>query len=199
MERLANALPAQIDQLDLAGDNHNRVNAAHRILVAMQAGVCATGSMRTGANYDSHSNHDTNHGNGTVHLTRLLDYIWTKAAELGIANRLIVHVTSDVGRTPRYNNNNGKDHWSNGSAVIMMKNQSWTDRVVGLSGPKHEKLTIDPQTLQEDPDGLRLRTGHIHQALRQILGIDQHPLAQEFPLNLPSINVFGPNSSPVNV
>ena len=201
MERLNTELEATgaIDTLDLSGEEHNRVSQAHRFLVAAKAGVCVAGAIRTGHNYDSHKEHDENHEPGTVHLTRLLDYVWTKATTMGIDDRLVVFVSSDVGRTPHYNANNGKDHWSNGQAMIMMRNQSWTNRVVGLSGPTHEKLNINPDTLQEDPDGVRLQTGHVQLALREILGIKDHPLAQRYGIDLPEINVFGSATSPVNV
>lgn len=188
-----------IDTVDLAGDAHNRISQAHRFLIAAKAGVCVTGSISTGYGYDSHRNHDASHEVGTRYLTRLLDYVWTKAAAMGIDDRLVVYVTSDVGRTPRYNSNNGKDHWSNGHAMIMMRYQDWTNRVVGISGPKHEKLMINPATLQLDPEGVRLETGHVQMALRQILGIEDHQLAQKFAINLPEIDLFGSASSPVNV
>lgn len=199
MEQLAAALPDQVDSTDLAGDNHNRVSAMHRILVAMQAGVCVTANLRTGSSYDTHSDHDARHLNGVIHLTRLLDYTMSKAAALGLADRLIIHVASDVGRTPHYNSNNGKDHWSNGSSMIMASGQPWTNRVVGVSGPRHEKLNIDAETLQPNPDGVRLRTAHVQSTLRQILGIDSHPLVQQYPLAVPPIATLGSNSSPVNV
>ena len=192
LERLADVVPESLDAVDLAGDGHNRVSAVHRFLIAIQAGLCVTANLRTGHNYDSHGNHDANHETGARHLTRLLDYLWTKAEVLGISDRLVVHVTSDVGRTPWYNGSNGKDHWSNGSAWIMMANQPWTDRSVGLSGPAHEKLDIDPVTLQPSATGERLRTAHVQVALRRILGIDQTPLAGQFPLDVPEIDLLNP-------
>jgi hypothetical protein len=111
---------------------------------------------------------------------------------LGISDRLVVQVTSDVGRTPWYNGSNGKNHWSNGSAWIMMANQPWTDRSVGLSGPAHEKLDIDPVTLQPSATGERLRTAHVQVALRRILGIDQTALAGQYPLDVPEIDLLNP-------
>ena len=60
-----------------------------------------------------------------------LDYLWTYAEQLGIADRLLVVVSSDFSRTPYYNSGNGKDHWNIGSYVIMEKNRSFTNRAVG--------------------------------------------------------------------
>ena len=87
-----------------------------------------------------------------------------------------------------------------GSSVIMMKNRPWTNRVVGVSGPEHQKLKIDPVTLLEDANGVQLQTAHVHRALRVILGIDSDPLASRFALGGPDIGLLDPNhASPVPV
>lgn len=200
MGELEAYLPDTIDTLDLKGEDRGRISVVHRFLVAVQAGVCVTASVRSRRGFDTHSNHDALHTNAMIDLVRTLDYLWAKAEELGISDRLLVHVTSDVGRTPWYNGANGKDHWSSGSSMIMMKNQSWTNRVVGMSGPAHEKVDIDPFTLQESSTGERLMTAHVHRALRRILGIDAHPLAQQYAFGVPEIDLLNPAvSSPVNV
>ena len=200
MDRLAMELPASFDTLDLKGGSEAKISKLHRTLVAIKAGVCVTANIRTNNGFDSHSDHDANHDQSLRELTRTLDYLWTKAEVLGIDERLVVHVTSDVGRTPFYNDNAGKDHWSSGSTIIMMKNQNWTNRVVGLSGPEHEKTKINPVTLQEDSAGVTLKSAHVHRALRKILGIDKHPLSQKFSCIEPEIDMFNASiSSPVNV
>lgn len=201
MSSLAAALPDSIDTLDLKGEKVGLVSPVHRFLIAIQAGVCATASMLTTAGFDTHSNHDAIHPNSLKQLTRTVDYLWTKAEAMGIADRLVVHLSSDVGRTPGYNANNGKDHWSLGSTVIMMKNQPWTNRVVGISGPNHEKVAIDPLTLQAKTTGVQLRMAHVHQALRSILGVDpQQALALRYPFSEPDIGLLNPSySSPLQV
>ena len=126
----------------------------------------------------------------------MLDYLWTKATNLGVADRLIVHVTSDVGRRPFYNARGGKDHASVGSDLIMRRNVTWTNRIVGATGPGHEKLAINPVTLQVDETfGTRLRPSHVQNELRRLLGIDGHPLAQRFPLDAGPVAIFNPNAA----
>lgn len=199
MDQLSDALPDVIDTVDLKGTNSGMVSEIHRFLVAVQAGICVTANVSTGG-FDTHSNHDARHAAALTRLTRAVDYLWTKAEEIGIADRILVHLTSDVGRTPRYNGNNGKDHWSNGSSVLMMKGQPWTNRVVGLSGPAHQKVNIDPATLQEDANGERLRMPHVHRALRRVLGIENDPICQQYDFGAPEIDLLNPsNQSPVNV
>jgi len=201
MDELAAALPATIDTLDLKGGSDAKISTVHRLLVAIKAGICVTASLSTRSGFDTHSTHDTNHAAALTELTRTVDYLWTKAEEMGIADRLVVHITSDVGRTPHYNANDGKDHWSLGSSVVMMKNQNWTNRVVGLSGPEHQKVNIHPDTLQEDATGVRLQTAHVHRALRTILGIATDPLALKFDFKVPEIGGFfdADQGSPVPV
>jgi hypothetical protein len=200
MESLALSLPATLDTLDLKGESIAKISTVHRFLVAIKAGICVTASMNLRSGFDTHSNHDVAQADAIKELTRTLDYLWTKAEEIGIADRLLVHVSSDVGRAPAYNAGGGKDHWSLGSSLIMAKNQTWTNRVVGVSGPEHQKLNIDPVTLQEDPAGVRLHTAHVHRALRDVLGIGLDPLARRFDFTVPEIGVLdSAQSSPISV
>lgn len=189
LANLSEALPDTLDNVDLKGDQRNYLRQLHLFLVMAKAGMTATGSFSVGG-WDSHGNHDQRHNNTLVNLTRGLDYLWTKAETLGLADRLIVHVTSDVGRTPHYNANDGKDHWSVGSDVIMMKNASWANRIVGASGAGHERTKINPSTLAVDENGVYLRPKHVHAALRQLLGIDQHAFAQRYALDAESLPIF---------
>lgn len=179
---LGNVLPESLDSTDLQGENRGTVRNLHLFLVMAAAGMTATGSFSVGG-WDSHGNHDARHTGTLTNLTRSLDYLWTKAESMGLAERLLVHVTSDVGRTPHYNANNGKDHWSVGSDIIMMKNAPWANRIVGASGERHQRTKINPTTLAVDPNGVYLRPKHVHHALRQLLGIDQHAHALRYSLD----------------
>ena len=69
---------------------------------------------------------------------------WDYAEEHGVANRMVVVIGSDFGRTNFYNSVNGKDHWPIGSYVVMEKNRSWTGRAVGETDGLHFAYKIDP-------------------------------------------------------
>ena len=190
MQALSSVLPSSLDTLDLQGTKRNGIRELHMFLVLAAAGLTATGSFGTGG-WDSHGNHDTAHANTLTDLTRLLDYTWTKAESMGLAERLIVHVTSDVGRTPSYNATNGKDHWSIGADFLMAKNAPWGNRIVGVSGANHEQVKINPSTLKrDDTNGIYLQTKHVHAALRELLGISNHPLAQRYDLKAEALPLF---------
>lgn len=188
---LGSVLPATLDSKDLAGQSRGGIRELHMFLTLAAAGMTATGSFGTGG-FDTHGNHDANHANALVNTTRLLDYLWTKAESMGIADRLIVHVTSDVGRTPEYNAGNGKDHWSLGSDIVMMKNAPWANRIAGISGPAHEKRAINPDTLQLSETGVQLQPRHVQSELRKLLGIDSHALAQRYALKAEPMALFNP-------
>ncbi|MCX8114235.1 MAG: DUF1501 domain-containing protein [Burkholderiaceae bacterium] len=161
LQRVSQFLPATLDNFP----------AAHVGLIAAQAGITSTIQLTSGG-FDTHSNHDAQMATALPRLTDLVDYIWQKSAALGIANRILVRIYSEFGRTP-LNNSNGKDHWSVGSQVLMEAAPAWGNRVFGASGPRHQALRINPATGAVDPtNGVIITPRHIHAALRTYLGIN---------------------------
>lgn len=177
MQRVAQFLPTTLDAFP----------AAHVGLVAAQAGITSTIQLSS-EGFDTHSNHDAGMANALPRLTDLVDYIWQKAAALGIANRILVRIYSEFGRTP-LNSGNGKDHWSVGSQVIMEAAPPWGNRVFGASGPRHQALRINTATGAVDPtSGVLIRPRHIHAALRSYLGINTTD--PRFDLKVPANEMF---------
>jgi uncharacterized protein (DUF1501 family) len=86
-----------------------------------------------------------------------------------------------MGRTPNYNNGNGKDHWSIGSIMFLGRGVKG-GRVIGATDEKQFLVPLDPKTLQTDPKGIRLRPEHLHLALRDLSGIENHAYSKQFPL-----------------
>lgn len=160
-------------------------------LLAFKAGVSLSADVIQGG-FDTHANQDDLLSPLLAGVTDALDYAWTYAAELGIADRLTVVMGSDFGRTPGYNSGNGKDHWPISSMLVMQKNAGFANRVVGLSDPGHRALAINPQTLQADSKGITLKPAHVHKALRKRLGLADSPLAQLFPFSMTEdLPIFG--------
>jgi uncharacterized protein (DUF1501 family) len=188
LEELRAVLPPSFDHFSEA------VADAHQILLTFQAGVTVAGTLSL-PNWDAHFGYDALHPARLMVLTALLDYVWTKAEALGIAQRLVVHVSSDVGRAPFYNPIEGKDHHDVASNLIMMKNASWANRVVGMSGPRHEPLAVDPVTLQPSLGGVVLEPAHVHRALRRILGIQESSLAQRFEFDAAPVELIDTSAS----
>ena len=116
-----------------------------------------------------------------------IGYFWDYAEELGIAERIMLVIGSDFGRTNFYNDGNGKDHWPVGSYIIMEKNAPWGNRVVGVTDDLHFAQRIDPTTLKESRDGVLITPAHVHQAVQEYLGLDQY--ARDIGLSLPGSRV----------
>ena len=134
--------------------------------------------------FDSHDDNDMRQEVLLSNLTQSVDYLWDYAEEQGLADRLVVVLGSDFGRTNFYNADDGKDHWPIGSYVIMEKHQPWTNRVVGETDGLHFAHRINPMTLErDDRNGTIIYPKHVHKALRRYLGVERSSGAQLFPFN----------------
>ena len=134
--------------------------------------------------FDTHDNHDPDQNWLLGNLTDSIDYLWDYAELHGVADRMVVVMGSDFGRTNKYNSDLGKDHWPIGSFIIMEKNQRWTNRVIGETDELHFARKIDPRTLQRnDAVGTRIHPKHIHKALRKYLGVGDTADSLRFPFN----------------
>ena len=104
-----------------------------------------------------------------------------------MADRMVVVMGSDFGRTNKYNSQDGKDHWPYGSFIVMEKNQPWTNRVAGETDERHFAYNMDPATLkragENNPNGTHIYPKHVHKALRRYLGIENSLGARPFPFN----------------
>ena len=156
---------------------------AQLTVLAFKTGVAVSADLWLGG-FDTHAYHDPEHEWLLGNLTDSVDYLWEHAEEHGVADRMVVVIGSDFGRTNSYNAQDGKDHWPIGSYVIMEKNQSWTNRTVGETDGLHFAHRIDPQTLRrDDAGGTIIYPKHVHKALRRYFGIENSPGAQRFSFN----------------
>ena len=172
----------------------NDFRAAQLALLAYQSGLCV--SAQLGFNgFDTHQDHDEDHISSLEKLTDLVAFIYDTAEAAGFADKIVLTMSSDFGRTPYYNAGGGQDHWPIASAILIQQGASWGNRVVGATNEVHQALNINPSTLQIDSSssGIRLEPKHLQQAVREIAGIDQSSISQMFPLNAESVNFF--NSS----
>lgn len=190
---LSDVLPSSIvDPTDRDGLYNPLLPQAQMALAAYQAGLCICADMIL-YGFDTHSDHDAQHEPELTRLVNGIDYLWETAETLGIADRLVVFVTSDFSRTPWYNDSNGKDHWPIGSALFMQKNATWGNRVIGRTDNQQNADLINPTTLQVDNDaGIQLYPAHIQLALRQLAGVADHTAANAFPLDVDLLDLFNP-------
>lgn len=195
--QLANASRDQLilfsDLLPATFESDNDFRATQLALLAYQAGLCVSCQIGFGG-FDTHQNHDATHYGFITKLTDLVTYIFDKAELGGYANKVVITVGSDFGRTPYYNTGGGKDHWPIGSALLIQKGATWGNRVVGATDGVHNALKINPTTLKVDSSsaGIKLEPKHLQQAIRQLAGVDKSAAALEFPLNAEAVDFFNP-------
>ena len=156
---------------------------AQLTVLAFKTGAAVSADLWLGG-FDTHSYHDPDHEWLLGNLTDSVDYLWEYAEEHGVADRMVVVIGSDFGRTNYYNAQSGKDHWPIGSFVVMEKNQPWTGRAVGETDGLHFAERVNPRTLgRDDRTGTIIYPKHVHKALRRYLGIENSVGAQRFPFN----------------
>ena len=127
LKSFADAIPPE-DQLERAreftGPDGNVENdgglrrQAQIAVLAFKTGVAVSADLFIGG-FDTHSMNDPYQGWVLGALTDSVDYLWDYAEEHGVADRMVVVMGSDFGRTNFYNADDGKDHWPIGSFVIM--------------------------------------------------------------------------------
>ena len=145
--------------------------------------MCVSANLDIGQ-FDSHANNDPDQMKLIPEFLAGIAYLIRRAGELKIREQLVVIVQSEMGRTPTYNKGNGKDHWSIGSIMFLGKGIRG-NRVVGATDEKQFAVPIDPATLKLDKQsGIRVRPEHVHEALRELAGIADHPASKKFPLGV---------------
>jgi hypothetical protein len=193
LRALFDGLPDElVSSTDKDGFNNPLLRQAHLALVSCSAGLTVAFDLEIGG-FDTHQGHDARHRTGFMQLTNGIQFLWDTAEELGIADRLVVMVGSDFGRTPWYNDGQGKDHWPVTSVMLMKKNAPWGNRVIGASDEGHNTLPLDPVTLQEAPsgNGVVLTPADVQYALRSVAGVENDPVSRRFPLGTAGYDFFG--------
>ncbi|MGK4004187.1 DUF1501 domain-containing protein [Sorangium sp. So ce1036] len=175
-----NELKQLIQYLPEEFENASLRRQAQLALAAYRAGICVSANLSLGG-FDTHGNHDDSHIPRLDQICDGVDFLLTAAEEQGIADRIVIVVGSDFGRTPGYNQGNGKDHW-NISSMMLAGAGIPGNRVIGVTDERHNPIALDPATLEPREGGIRIKPGHIHKALRKLAGIAEDPLVQRFPL-----------------
>lgn len=151
------------------------------ILRCFQAGVSVSATYAQGG-FDTHAQHDTNQAEALGVFLARLRYVLLRAQQLGLRDKLFVLVTSDFGRTPRYNTGDGKDDWNVTSALLVGPGVRG-NRAVGRTDEGHKALGVKRDAPGEaDPNGVRVHASHLHGELRRVLGVDKAAFIGQFPL-----------------
>ncbi len=173
------------------GAARNLFLQAQIAFAAFEAGAGAAAQLRLGG-FDTHGNHDRSHYPLLMNFLAGIDNIISDATARGLAENLIIIIGSDFGRTNRYNGNGGKDHWPHGSVMVWAGPNFFNgNRVVGATDDNQVSKELDLNTLQPDPQGVRLTPEYVHQAIRDLLGIAQRPqVVSRFPFSENVVPIF---------
>jgi hypothetical protein len=149
-------------------------------IAGYRTGITISANLSTGG-FDTHSDHVNRQTQALDRLSSGIDEIWDEVVLHGLEDRVVILVTSDFGRTPGFNDGNGKDHWPVTSMMVMGPGIVG-NRVVGASDEGHRGLTVDPVTLAPDPEGIVLTPAHVSRALRELAGVSSSVGARAFPI-----------------
>ena len=176
IQLLSKALPEQLDN----GGNP-LIRQSQLAVAAFESGLAVSANLVIGG-FDTHGNHDDSHFPRLGQLMEGVDALWSLAEARGIAHRLTIIVGSDFGRTPGYNDGNGKDHWTVGSMLILSP-EIPGDRVIGATDDTFRHKKLDLGSLEVGgADALKL--GHVHKWLRKFAGIADHPIVRRYPISV---------------
>ena len=154
-------------------------------------GAAATAQIDMGG-FDTHNDHDARHYPRLMDHLAAVDNIITDAMARGIGNNLIIVMGSYFARTNKYNNDNGKDHWSHTSMMVWgAPAHLQGNRVIGATDDLQRSMKVNPSTLALDNNGVEMSPEYLHQALRSLAGIDMNPgVAGVFPFAEQVLPIF---------
>lgn len=180
-EQGADGLRRLQDYLPTLDRSDNPLNRQSQLaLAAYRAGISVSANLTING-FDTHDNHDERHIPLIDKILQGINFLWDEAERQGIADRLVVVVGSDFGRTPRYNNKAGKDHWSITSMMLMGAGIQG-NRVIGKTDEGLQAMELSASTLAPDPSGIVIEPKHIHHSLRRLTRLSGGELDKRFPI-----------------
>lgn len=156
-------------------------------IAAFASGLAVSANLSAGG-FDTHGDHDEDQTSSLTELLEGVDHLWEQIVEQGLEDKVTIVMGSDFGRTPFYNDGDGKDHW-NVTSIMAMGAGITGNRVVGATNEKFEAMTINPDTLESDSSGIIVTPQHVHRSLRDFLGV-QSDLDDLFPIGVETLDLF---------
>ncbi|MES2663643.1 MAG: DUF1501 domain-containing protein [Pseudomonadota bacterium] len=172
------------EKMPITLEQNGRFSAIQYICAAMAANLTVSGQLSLGGSWDTHDSHDVNAGYCLKYMVEGLDFLCQEAARQGILDRLNIMVTSDFGRTPYYNSDNGKDHWTVGSMLFMGPDFDG-NRMINATNSNAHAIKMNLNTMVPDENGEKITAKMIHKTLRAITGTVDSPMDRKIPIDAP--------------
>jgi uncharacterized protein (DUF1501 family) len=149
-------------------------------------------SMQVGfGGFDTHGNHDNSHFFRIRTVLQDLHFLFKALDAYGVLDQTTVIVGSDFGRTPWFNDGNGKDHWAVSSYLLF------GNHVAGGTEVRATDDLVNAVNVDNSGNDLvvggstRMTAAHLHQQLRKKAGIEGTAEAMQFPIDAGELNMFG--------
>lgn len=176
-----NAINTKVGDFNQFGSGQGMARQAQVAIASYKAGLTQSVNLSAGG-FDTHSQHDQSQQAAQDALRNGVMALFDIAEAAGCADDMFVVVGSDFGRTPKYNDGNGKDHWSVGS-MLLLSSHIPGNRVIGATTDVFSYEKLDLATLKVGGNGV-LKNGHIHKWLRSFAGIADHPVVRRYPISV---------------
>ena len=110
-------------------------------LLVFQSGLGVAADLSLGG-FDSHDENEPIREALLSHTKAGLSILLGHCDSLGLADRILLVIGSDFGRTNFINETNGKDHWPIGSYILMEQGAPWGDRALSARQMKSSILRV---------------------------------------------------------
>ncbi|MDA1017047.1 MAG: DUF1501 domain-containing protein [Planctomycetota bacterium] len=163
------------EESDATRDRYGRNSLGQNVLLArrlVERGVrFVTVRCNTLGSWDDHGNIDKAMRTKGPGLDQAIAALTSELYETGLAEKVVVVVMGEFGRTPRINKGAGRDHWGQVMSVLLTGGNLKVGQAIGASDangavpaerpyrPEHvlamlyRHLGIDPLTTFQDPSG----------------------------------------------
>jgi len=164
------------------------VGQADLISASFASGMSIAGNIKI-TPFESHANNDDTQSHYLQEVASAIIRLWEMAEQYGYEDRLVVVMLSEGGRGPFYNSEQGKDDIDQSSMIVMSKSITG-NRVIQATDELYQARAINPSTHQMDESGIIITPRHVHNELRQLLGINSS-LTNNYPLEKSTFNLLG--------
>ncbi len=155
------------------GERGYTVDLSVQIPLAVQAlrdGLSHTTMLQSGFNWDTHTNNDAQAGFQDA-LFGSLDVLMQSLVDESLIDTTTVLVLSEMGRTPKLNGEQGKDHWPVTSCMLLGAGVKG-GTVLGGTNDELGARSIDLDTGEIDDGGAQLQSANLVAGVLENLGVD---------------------------
>ncbi len=158
-----------LSQLEV-GDEPSTARSVGIAVDLLEGGLCHAVFTATPRTWDTHTGSTIQH-TSYEDLFSALTTLHGSLRDRGMLESTLVLVLSEFTRTPLYNDEGGKDHWPNGSALMFGGGLSG-GRVLGGSSDLLEALPVDYETGALDDGGIPCSYENFVAGMLELLDVD---------------------------